>query len=342
LAQISAFQSQWFADGRGVGYWEFNFYCDKLTGTATGTFSRGEGLTQAGSSAEGIFIKSVSNEHYIYRTTTTPFNTTGQITGAITSATVTPSAILYPPHWIDWTTRRLTNPAAATGLIADATYHLPANGSNIGCLFGGRVYLNTIENPNQWIASRHRDPEDWEMSQADVGSPVSSQTSKLGTVGDAITALVPYLDHYLFFGCMNEVWVMRGDPGPGGGAHITNRSRTVGFFGPEAWAFDEKGNLFFLAMDGLYVMSGRTGVEGQAPENLTNTRMPGFISSLGLNRRTDRACMAYDKDRYGIQVSITQYDGAYGVSFFWDSLLRRTIQRQPTITTLVSPAHAAT
>jgi hypothetical protein len=313
---VPAFQSVWFADGRGAGYWKMNFHNDKLTGVASAAFSRGEGITQAGNTAEGIFDQSVGNDHYFYRTTTVPFDTSGLITGATSGSTLTPTAILYPPHWLDWTTRRLASPAAATGLIADATYQLPASGSNIGCLFGGRVYLNTIENPNQWLASRHRDPEDFQMSQADVGTPVSSQTSKLGIVGDAITAMVPYLDHYLHFGCMNEIWIMRGDPGSG--AQITNASRKVGFFGPDAWTFDEKGNLFFLSMDGLYVMSGRAGVEGNPPENLTNTRMPGFITSLGLNRRTDRACMEYDKDRYGINVSIVQFDGERGVSFFWD------------------------
>ena len=321
LAMVGAFQTFWYADGRpvaGGGYHRLNFCNDKLSGTATGTFSRGEGVTQAGNTAEGIFDESISNTHFFYRTTTKPFNTTGLITGSTSGATLTPTAIGYPPHWFAWNNRVLASPADATGLITDATNYLPYSGANIGALFGGRVYLNSVENPNQWIASRHRDPQDFRVSQADMGSPVSSQTSKLGIVGDCITAMVPYLDHYLYYGCMNEIWIQRGDPGPGAGAQITNVSRTVGFFGPDGWCFDEKGNLFFMAMDGLYVLSGRSGVEGAPPENLTNTRMPGFIKSLGLNRRTDRVCMDYDKDRYGIEVSIVQFDGAYGVSFFWD------------------------
>jgi len=319
VAVVPAFQTFWFADGRKQadgGYHRLNMNNDKLTGVATGTFSRGEGVTQAGSDAEGIFDESIGNNHFIYRTTTTPFNLTGLITGATSGATVTPTAIGYPPHWLDWNTRVLDSPAAATGLITDATNYLPYSGANIGCLFGGRVYLNSVENPNQWIASRHRDPQDFLVSQDDVGTPVSSQTSKLGIVGDAITAMVPYLDHYLYFGCMNEIWIMRGDPGSG--AQITNVSRTVGMFGPDGHCFDDKGNCFFMAMDGFYVLAGRSGVEGEPPENLTNTRMPGFIKALGLNRRTDRVCMEYDKDRYGIDVSIVQYDGQYGVKFFWD------------------------
>jgi hypothetical protein len=176
--------------------------------------------------------------------------------------------------------------------------------------------LNSIQNPNQWIASRHRDPEDFEVSQADVGTPVSSQTSKLGIVGDAIVSMVPYLDHYMYFGCLDEIWILRGDPGAG--AQITNASRTVGMFGPQAHAFDAAGNLFFLSMDGFYMFPAGSGFKGTPPENLSNVRVPNLVKSLGLNRRTDRVVMEYDKDRYGIEVVITQMDGTFGTAFFWD------------------------
>ena len=319
LCKVTAFQSVWYADGRKRAdgcFHKLNFQNDVLTGTATGTFSRGETVTQATSGAEGIFDESVGNLHMVYRTETTPFDTTNLITGAISGATVTPSAITYPPYWTAWTTRTLAEPAAGTGLITDATNYLPIGGSNIGCLFNGRVFLNSIQNPNQWVASRHRDPQDFQVSQSDVGTPVSSQTGKLGIVGDQVTALVPFLDHYLYFGCLDEIYVMRGDPGYD--AHITNTSRKVGFFGPEAYAFDEKGNLFFLSMDGFYFLPANAGFSGAPPENLTYKRLPNLVTAIGLNRRTDRVCMAYDKDRYGINVSITLMDGEYGVAFFWD------------------------
>lgn len=314
-----AFQTMWFGDGRDQadgGFHRLNFVNTKLSGVSSDVFSRGESLTQANSGAAGVFDESIGNEHFVYRTTSVEFDTTNIITGNTTSSTLTPSDVTAPPHWLEWNTRRLTNPAAATGLIEDTTNYLPFGGSNIGCLFSGRVILNSVDNPNQWTASRHRDPMDFQMSQSDMGTPVSSQTSKLGIVGDAITAMVPYLDHYMYFGCLDEIWIMRGDPGAG--AQITNSSRKVGIFGPESWTFDEKGNMFFLAMDGFYILPAGAGVKGTPPENLTNMRLPSLVKSIGLNRRTDRVCMAYDKERYGINISITQFDGAYGVSFFWD------------------------
>lgn len=61
-----------------------------------------------------------------------------------------------------------------------------------------------------------------------------------------------------------------------------------------------------------------SGFSGDPPENLTYTRLPNLVTALGLNRRTDRVVMEYDKDRYGINVAITQMDGLYGTSWFWD------------------------
>jgi hypothetical protein len=319
LAFIPAYQTIWVADGRKRAdgcFHKLDFQNDKLAGVASGAFSRGETLTQANSGAEGIFFYSVTNDHFVYRTTTTAFDTINVVTGATSTETVTPTSIVYPPYWNDWTTRRLTSPTTSTGTIADATNNLPLGGSNIGALFGGRVYLNSIEHPNQWIASRHRDPEDFEVSQADQGTPVSSQTSKLGIVGDAITAMVPFLDHYMYYGCVDEIWVMRGDPAAG--AQITNSSRKVGMFGPDAHAFDEKGNLFFLSMDGFYMYEASAGFSPTPPTNLTYTRLPNLVTALGLNRRTDRVVMGYDKDRYGIHVAVSQQDGLFGTSWFWD------------------------
>ena len=311
-----AFQKVWVADGTPATYWILDFINTKLTGVANGEFSRGETLTQASSEAAGIFDESRTNDHYVYRTTSTEFDKTHLITGGITGKTVTPTAVTAPPHWKTWTTRRLASPATASGLVADSTSLMPPSGSNVGCLFSGRVFINIMENPNQWLASRHRDPQDMQVSQADVGTPVSDQTSNLGIVGGPIVAMVPYLSHYLHFGAADGIWTLRGDPGAGG--QMTNTSRKVGFFGPDSWTFDNEGNLFFMSMDGFYVLPASSASVGNPPNNLTNTRVPNLIKSIGLNRRTDRVVMGYDKDRYGINVHISQNDSAYGVAFFWD------------------------
>lgn len=313
---VPGYQKIWVCDGTPATYWIIDFINSKLVGAASGAFSRGETLTQANSGAAGIFDESRSNDHYVYRTTTIEFDTTNVITGAITGETVTPSAVTSPPHWKTWITRLLASPATGTGLISNSTNFLPPSGSNIAALYSGRLIINIMENPNQWLASRHRDPQDFQVSQADVGTPVSDQTSNLGIVGAPIIAMVPYLSDYLHFGSTDGIWTLRGDPGSGG--QITNTSRKVGFFGPDSWTFDEKGNLFFMAMDGFYVLPASSASVGNPPDNLTNMRVPNLIKSIGLNRRTDRVVMEYDKDHYGINVHISQNDSAYGVAFFWD------------------------
>ena len=316
VAMIEAFQKLWVCDGTPGTYWIIDAINTKLPGVASAAFSRGETLTQAVSGAAGIFDESRTNDHYVYRTTSTEFDTTNLITGATSASTVTPTAVTAPPHWKAWSTRLLTNPAAATGTIANTTDFMPPSGSNIAALFSGRLFINIMENPNQWLASRHRDPQDMQTSQADDGTPISDQTANLGIVGDVIVAMVPYLSHYLHFGCADSIFTLRGDPGQGGS--MTNTSRKVGMFGPNSWTFDDKGNLFFMAMDGFYILPASSASEGNPPENLTNVRVPNLVKSIGLNRRTDRVVMEYDKDNYGINVHVSQNDSAYGVAFFWD------------------------
>lgn len=318
---VPAFQVIYFADGRKRAdgcFHRLNFRDDVITGTASGPFSVGETMIQANSGAEGVFFESVGNLHFIYRTEVTAFDTTNVITGQTSAETVTPSAITYPPYWTAWTTRTLASPAAGTGLVTDSTNFLPIGGSNIGCLYNGRVIINSIQNPNQWFASRHRDALDFQVDQDDIGTPVNSQSTKLGVVGDAICSMISYLDHYVYFGCLDEIWNLRGDPGSSAGAHLTNSSRKVGMFGPDSWAYDEKGNLFFLSMDGFYYFERGSGFKNTPPENLTYKRLPNLVTALGLNRRTDKVVMAYDKDRYGIDIDITMYDGDFGTSWFWD------------------------
>jgi hypothetical protein len=316
VALTPAYQKVWVCDGTPANYWTLDFINTKCTGVASGAFSRGETMTQAVSGAAGVFDESRTNDHYIYRTTSTEFDTTNVITGATTSETVTPTAVQAPPHWKAWTTRLLASPADGTGLISNNTNFLPPSGSNLGALFSGRVFINIMQSPHQWIASRHRDPQDLQVAQADVGTPVSDQTANLGIVGGEIVAFIPYLSHYMHFGGADGIWTLRGDPGAGG--QMTNTSRKVGVFGPDSWCFDNDGNLFFMSMDGFYVLPASSASVGNPPDNLTNTRVPNLIKSIGLNRRTDRVVMDYDKDRYGINVHISQNDSQYGVAFFWD------------------------
>jgi len=327
----------------------------RIYGTPTGTFQVGETVVQTTSGARGIIhakatetltalyvypiygtfviTNTVTGQtsgatmapasvtpgkyHLIYRTTTDEFGVATAITGATSASTLTPTAVTAPPHWLPW--------AASSGYEG-----LPEGGSNIGALCFGRIFLNDMWHPNQWYASRMggTQPEgatsvidstcDWLVGQDDIGSPVSSQASKAGLVGDAITALISYKDDFLVFGCANSVWVMRGDPCAGG--ILTRITDSTGIFSQSAWCWDDKNNLYFVGTDGIYILSAEAIINNSSPQNLTKAQLPQLITGLKLNRRTDTVTMGFDKERYGVQFSASMNDGAWNASF-WLSLI---------------------
>ena len=286
---------------------------DAATDTVTGATSSATIATVTGVTAEGLGLY-----HFIYRTTTTEFDNSNLITGAISGGVITPTAVTAPPHWLTWKPHAQwvagSAPAAATVTNAGI---MPGGGSNIGVLCFGRIFLNSMENPHHWVCSRINYPLDFDTSQTDVAAATTSQnTPKAGLVGSPIVAMVSYKDHYLVFGCASEVYVMRSDPLMGG--VNTPVSKETGFFSPESWCWDDRNNLYFLGIDGIYRLSSDAIQGALPPENITKKNIPKLISLMGLNRRTDRVAMAYDKQRYGIKVSVTQKDGAWAAVFWID------------------------
>lgn len=225
------------------------------------------------------------------------------------------TTITAPPHWLTW------KPHASwvSQDEEDSTTNpgiMPDGGSNIGTLAFGCIFLNSMSNPHQWFCSRQADPLDFDSSQKDVGAATTSQNAKAGEVGSPITAMVEYKDYYLIMGCADEVWAMTSHPLQGGVNR--NLTKSTGFFSPTSWCWDDEGNLYFLGIDGIYRLTAAAIIEAQPPENITKERIPKLVSSIGLNRRTDRVTMAYDKQRYGIEVSVTQKDGVWSTVFWID------------------------
>ena len=316
VAVVHAYQKTYLSDGRAYsatigdsGYHKIDWINTRIVGTVTGTFTQGEVVTQAVSGATGIFDENVGSGatawSLIYRTTTTEFVHSQTITGTDSSATVTPAdavKIVVPPHWLNWT--------LSTGTFPDG-------GSNIMSLCWGRIFMNSMQHPHQWFATRINNPLDLLLVVDDVASAQNSQaTKKAGLVGDQIVAMIPYKGNTQVFGCLNNMFVMRADPAKGG--FFTTLSDTTGIFSHESYCWDDKNNLYFMGFDGIYALSAEAIINGAPPTNLTKEHVPKLISNMGLNRRTDRVVMKYDKDRYGIMISVVQRDGKWKVIFWVD------------------------
>lgn len=317
VAVVHAYQKTYLADGRAYsatigdsGYHKIDWINTRIVGTVTGTFTQGEVVTQAVSGATGVFDENVGSgataKSLIYRTTTTEFVAAQTITGADSSATVTPAAsgnIVAPPHWLNW-------------VLDTGTF--PDGGSNVTALCWGRIFMNSIQHPHQWLGTRINDPLDALLVVDDVASAQNSQaTKKAGLVGDQIIAMIPYKGNTMVFGCVNNMFVMRADPAKGG--FFSTLSDTTGIFSHESFCWDDKNNLYFMGFDGIYALSAQAIIEGAPPTNLTKEHVPKLILNMGLNRRTDRVLMKYDKGRYGIEVSVVQRDGEWK-SVFWIDL----------------------
>ncbi len=249
LVAFEAYQKVLVINGTNLKIADFiNTRIDVGTGNElTDPPARGDVLTQDTSDAAMIVDHVNSTNRYIYgyTTTATVFNTTNTVssnngTATMNGATFTPDVVSEAsttPLWYDYETY-------PDIVLSIAKYHqtigatktfgsLPAK-AYLGCLYRGRVVLSGNPNyPHQWYMSRQADIWDYAYLASDAQSPVAGNNTDAGEVGDIVTALVPYKDDYLIFGCSSTLWVMRGDPAAGGS--LDEVDLTVGMFGANSW-----------------------------------------------------------------------------------------------------------
>lgn len=309
VMMVAAYQKVYFADGRTEtdgGYNKLDLTNTRIVGTVTGTFTQGEVVTQSGGGT-GIFDEGIGSGatewSLIYRTNTTEFIAGTAIIGADSSATVTPAAagnIVAPPHWTPW--------VLSTG-------DFPDGGSNIGCLFNGRIFMNDMYHPHHWYCTRAGDPLDLDTSQTDEQTAMSSQTAFAGKVGDIVTTFAPYKDMYLVIGTVSELWLLRGDPFSG---DLFNITRGDGIFSPDSWVFDDAGNFYYVGLNGVYKLSADAFIKGGNPVNLIAQVAPKLMQDLALNRRTDRVTVSYNKTENELYVTAVLKDGTWSTSLCFD------------------------
>ncbi len=180
-------------------------------------------------------------------------------------------------------------------------------------LYRGRIVLSgNPAYPFQWYMSRQNNPYDYAFFAADPQAPVAGGNSDAGELGDVVTALIPYKDDYLVFGCANTIWVMRGDPAAGGS--LDEVSLTTGIFGPMSHCWDDKDNLYFFGSGGIYRIPPGFG----PPENLTMALLPNIITDLDVDPSTHRIVMAYDRRRVGVLIAITALATGSNVNYWFD------------------------
>ena len=207
------------------------------------------------------------------------------------------------PQYYDWT------PFAND----ETTYGSMPDRATIGCLYRGRPVLSgNPDAPNQWYMARQADPWDWVYSSGDSQTAVAGNNADAGEIGDIVTALIPYKDDYLVFGCSDSVWALRGDPAAGGS--LSEVSLTTGIYSSTSWCWDNNDNLYFLGSGGIYKMPPPFGLI----ENITNMVLPDLMNDLALDNTLHKVTMLYDREKHGILICKTVLTDGTNTNYWID------------------------
>lgn len=179
----------------------------------------------------------------------------------------------------------------------------PADYMRLICAYRGRLVLaRGSTNPTMWYMTRVGAPTDFNYNSSPLSTAAyAGSIGDAGQPGDTITALIPFSDDYLFFGCASSIAMLEGDPGYQGSVQtITTKT---GILGPRAWCVDHKGNFFFMGMGGLYTMprGARDFV------NVSGRRLVNFLDRINLS--TTLVHMAFDAFRRYVHVWFTATNG---------------------------------
>ena len=268
-------------------------------------------LLTGGSSGAAMvvdYITTLSGASVIYGTNITDdtFTSGETVTGTNPDSTsvsfATNSVEDAGPHWYDWTT--YGNSTVFGALPPSAT---------LGCLFRGRAVISgNSRAAHQWYMSRQANPFDFLFGINDAQSAVAGNNTDAGEVGDVVTALIPYKDDYLVFGCVDSIWYLTGDPTSGGS--LDELDLTTGIFGANSWCWGEDNELFFWGLNGIYKVT----LPGGTPKCISEVRLPKLIDAEAAGPDTHRITMSYDKRRAGIVTTITKLDDGSNSCYWFD------------------------
>lgn len=156
-------------------------------------------------------------------------------------------------------------------------------------------------------------PTHWTEAAIPVGAACKLNTSGVdcGKVGEPINCLVSHSDDYLLLGCLNSLYVLRGDPTYGG--QIDRLSSSIGITAPQAFARGPNGETIFLGNDGLYGIGA--GVL-EYPQSLSREKLPRELRDIDVANM--RVLLAFDGRNRGVFIGLTPMLAGGGTYFWFD------------------------
>jgi len=223
---------------------------------------------------------------YGWRTSTATFLSGETVTGTNedgnTVSFTLDAAETSGPLWYDW--KVFNNYSTDYGTMPSE--------AKLCCRYRGRMVLSGHRDyPHQWWMSRTSKPFDWKFVEDDPLTPVAGNNADAGQIGDIVTALIPFGDDFLIFGCANSIHLLTGDPAYGGS--IDEIDQTTGIWGDRAWCKDSNGNLYFFGSRGIYRMDGGRS----KPFCISQGALPKIIEDWAYTPETHRITLSFVVER---------------------------------------------
>lgn len=191
---------------------------------------------------------------------------------------------------------------------------IPAGGTLI-CLFNGRLVVAGFkDNPQNYAMSAVDDARDFDFAPAtlsDTMAVAGNNTQGAGLVGDIVTALMPWRDDVMFFGCANSIYRMSGDPAAGGRIDLV--STITGVAWGRAFCLSPEGVMYFVgSRGGIYKLDPNGGV----PQRITALVLDERFADLNMDDNLFR--LEWDDRAIGVRIFITPKDGSDTTHYLYD------------------------
>lgn len=227
-------------------------------------------------------------------------------------------------YYVDGTNNIVFDPAAGAGTRTSTwtptAGSLPSSttGPQLISLWRARIVLSGVEGDgHNWFMSAVGDPLDFDYSPATQSSTqaVAGNSANIaGTIGDKVTALIPYSDDVMIFGCDHTIYALHGDPVYNGS--VDRITEATGIAWGDAWAIDPSGVLYFWGTNGLYRMIPGPGA---VPDLLSKNRLDSAFRDV--DPSVSKISLQWDVQNQGLWIFLTPRAGGQHTHYFWDSRL---------------------
>ncbi len=131
-----------------------------------------------------------------------------------------------------------------------------------------------------------------------------------GKVGDTVTSVIPWSDDYAIIGTTDSIFIMRGDPRNGG--NVDAMVRGGGIVGPQAFAHDPEGRLYYMSRRDIMMIAGTA-----LPVSISQGKLQKFLSTIDFSVYKVR--MAWDIQAKGLWIFFTPATQAATYHLWWDA-----------------------